>query len=83
MVAADIAKAKIAAVGRHVGRLEELRRGRPGLLPLEVEEMIQLNLFGAVQACLELAAHVVSSEGYGVPATLAESSPSPFSRSRA
>ena len=73
MVAPDVAKAKIAAIGRHLARLEELCKGRPGLLPLEIEEMIHLNLFAAVQACLDLASHVVSSEGYGVPGTLAES----------
>ncbi len=73
MVAPDVAKAKIVAVGRHLARLEELRKGRPGLLPLEIEEMVHLNLFGAVQACVDLASHVVSSEGYGVPGTLAES----------
>jgi uncharacterized protein YutE (UPF0331/DUF86 family) len=73
VVTPDVAKDKIAAIERHVARVEEVRRGRPGLLPLEIEEMIHLNLFAAAQACLELASHVVSSEGYGVPATLAES----------
>jgi len=73
VVTPDVAKAKIAAIERHLARVEEVRRGRPGLLPLEIEEMIHLNLFAAVQACLELASHVVSSEGYGVPGTLAES----------
>jgi uncharacterized protein YutE (UPF0331/DUF86 family) len=73
MVTPDVAKAKIAAIERHLARLEELRKGRPGLLPVEIEEMLHLNLFAAVQACLELASHVVSSEGYGVPGTLAES----------
>ena len=73
MVAADIARAKVATMERHLRRLDELRTGRPGLLPVEVEEMIHLNLFAAVQTCLDLASHVVSSEGYGVPGTLAES----------
>lgn len=73
MVAPDVAKAKLSAIERHLARLDELRKGRPGLLPGEVEEMIHLNLFAAVQSCLELAAHVVSSESYGVPGTLAES----------
>jgi uncharacterized protein YutE (UPF0331/DUF86 family) len=73
VVNADVAKAKIAAIERHLARIDEVRRGRPGLLPLEMEEMTHLNLFAAVQACLELASHVVSSEGYGVPGTLAES----------
>lgn len=73
MVTPDVAKAKVAAIARHVARVEEVRKGRPGLLPLEIEEMTHLNLFAATQACLELASHIVSSEGYGVPATLAES----------
>lgn len=54
MVDADVAKAKIAAIERHLARIDEVRRGRPGLLPLEIEEMTHLNLFAAVQACLEL-----------------------------
>jgi uncharacterized protein YutE (UPF0331/DUF86 family) len=73
VVSPDVAKAKIAAIEHHLARIDEVRKGRPGLLPLEIEEMVHLNLFAAVQACLELASHVVSSESYGVPGTLGES----------
>ncbi len=72
MVEPDIARGKIAAIERHLERIREVRN-RPGLLPVDVEELTILNLVNATQACLDLAAHVIASERYGAPATQAES----------
>jgi len=71
VVEPDVARAKIAALGRHLDRIREIR-SRAGLLPLDVQEVTILNVLNAAQACLDLAAHVVASEGYGTPATQAE-----------
>ena len=62
MVEPDVARAKIAAIDHCLERIEEVRKGRSGLLPVDVEELTVFNLFSAVQTCLDLAAHVVSSE---------------------
>jgi len=72
VVEPDVARAKIAAIEQYLERIREVR-GREGLLPVDVEELTILNLLNATQACLDLAAHVVASEGYGTPATQAES----------
>jgi len=71
VVEPDVARAKIAAIARHLDRVHEVR-ARPGLLPVDVEELTILNVLNAVQAGLDLAAHVAASEGYGTPATQAE-----------
>lgn len=72
MVEPDVARAKIASINHHLERIEEIRRRPPGLLPIDIEDLTILNLFTAVQASLDLAGHVVSSESYGLPGTLAE-----------
>ena len=72
MVEPDVARAKVAAIERHLARIREVRSRRQNLFPVDREELTVLNLFAAVQACIDLAAHVVSSEGYGLPGTQAE-----------
>ncbi len=74
MVDRDVALAKIAAIDRCLGRIADVHGPRSGaLLPLEVEEIVELNLQRAVQAAIDLAAHVVSTEGYGLPDSVAGS----------
>lgn len=68
MVDRDVVTAKIAMIERCLGRIEEVRGDRrPGLLPVDVEDITALNLQRAVQAAMDLATHVVAAEGYGAP----------------
>lgn len=72
MVDRDVVLAKIAAIDHCLGRIADVRGPRSAtLLPLEAEEIIELNLQRAVQAAIDLAAHIVSTEGYGLPESVA------------
>jgi len=73
MVDRDVVLAKIETIDRCLGRLVEIRTGERGLLPIDIEELTTLNLQRAAQAMIDLATHVVATEGYGVPKTIAES----------
>ena len=42
------------------------------LLDLDRQESIMFNLQQAVQICIDIAAHIVSDEGYGVPGSTSE-----------
>jgi uncharacterized protein YutE (UPF0331/DUF86 family) len=67
MVEPDVVLAKIATIDRCISRIEEVRARRDQLLPLDVEELTLLNLQRATQAAIDLAGHVVTTEGYGLP----------------
>ena len=64
--------AKIATIDRCLRRISEVRgERRAALLPIDVEDIVLLNLQRAVQAAIDLAAHIVAAEGYGLPDSLA------------
>ena len=72
MVERDVITAKVAAIDRCLQRIAETRAGRSAvLLPIEVEDIIVLNLQRAVQAAIDLATHVVATEGYALPDSVA------------
>jgi uncharacterized protein YutE (UPF0331/DUF86 family) len=72
MVERDVVLAKVATVERCLARVAEVRARPPGALtPVDVEDIVVLNLTRAVQAAADLAAHVVAAEGYGLPDSLA------------
>jgi uncharacterized protein YutE (UPF0331/DUF86 family) len=69
----DVALAKIATIDRCLQRIADVRgQRRAALLPVDVEDIVLLNLQRAVQAAIDLAAHVVATEGYGLPASVAD-----------
>jgi uncharacterized protein YutE (UPF0331/DUF86 family) len=72
MVERDVVLAKAATIERCLGRVAEVR-ARPGgsLLPVDVDDIVVLNITRAVQAAADLAAHVVAAEGYGLSDSLA------------
>ena len=74
MTDADVVLAKVATMERCRARIAEIRSParQPHLLPVDVEDLLAVNLQRAAQAAIDLAMHVVSSEGYGIPADLAE-----------
>lgn len=74
MTDADVVLAKVATMERCRARIAEIRdpTRRPPLLPVDVEDLLAVNLQRAAQAAIDLAMHVASSQGYGVPAELGE-----------
>ena len=72
MVERDVVTAKVATIDRCLRRITETRAGRSiVLLPIEVEDIVVLNLQRAVQAAIDLATHVVATEGYALPDSVA------------
>ncbi len=66
--------AKVATIDRCLGRIADVRgQRRAALLPIDVEDIVLVNLQRAVQAAIDLAAHVVAAEAYGLPDSLAGS----------
>lgn len=73
MVERDVILAKLATIDRCLARVLEVRGPRQAaLLAQDVEDIVVLNLQRAAQAAIDLAAHVVASEGYGLPADLGD-----------
>lgn len=74
MVDRDLVLAKVATIDRCLGRIEDVRgQRRAVLLPVDVDDIVLLNLQRAVQAAIDLAAHVVATEGHGLPDSVAGS----------
>ena len=70
----DVVLAKVAIIERCLRRIDGAVAGDTGRLSdLDVADITVLNLQRAAQAAIDLAAHVVASEGIGLPSTLAES----------
>lgn len=68
MVDREKLTAKIAVIDRCLARIAEVRgERRKDLLPIDVEDIASLNLQRGIQAAIDLANHVASSEGYGTP----------------
>jgi uncharacterized protein YutE (UPF0331/DUF86 family) len=73
MVDRDIVLAKIASIRRHLERIQETTHGKPESLDnLDVQDVFVLNLQRAVQAAIDLAAHIVADEKLGLPESLKE-----------
>ena len=72
MVERDVVTAKVATIDRCLQRIAETRTGRSAvLLPIELEDIVVLNLQRAIQASIDLATHVVATEGYALPDSVA------------
>ncbi|MBK7585277.1 MAG: DUF86 domain-containing protein [Myxococcales bacterium] len=73
MVERDVVLAKVAAIDRSLARIRDVRAGgKRQLLPIDVEDIVVLNLQRAAQAAIDLAAHVAATEAYGLPTDLAD-----------
>jgi len=73
MVEGDVVLAKVAAIDRCMMRIAEVRADRSARSILDAQDIIILNLTRATQAAIDLASHVVATEGYGLPDTVAGS----------
>lgn len=69
MVDKDLIFAKAGAIKRHCKRITD----KSGVdveafkIDLDRQESVLFNLQMAIQNCIDIAAHIVSEEGYGVP----------------
>lgn len=74
MVDRDLIVAKASSVKRHMSRVEE-KLGtdlQAFLKDIDRQESILFNLQMAIQNCIDIAAHIISEEGYGVPGSTGE-----------
>jgi uncharacterized protein YutE (UPF0331/DUF86 family) len=70
-VTTDAALAKLASIERCLQRIRSVTRGDPEAVEdLDVEEIVVLNLQRAIQAIIDLAAHVISGRQWGLPDSL-------------
>jgi len=73
MVDRDIVMAKISSVQKCLKRIREVSGMNPESLDdINTEEIVTLNLQRAIQSTIDLAAHIVADEGWGVPQELRE-----------
>jgi uncharacterized protein YutE (UPF0331/DUF86 family) len=74
LVDTDLILAKAGAVKRHLNRIFEKRKTdlKTFLKDIDRQESILFNIQMAVQNCIDIAAHIVSNEGLGVPGSTNE-----------
>jgi uncharacterized protein YutE (UPF0331/DUF86 family) len=69
----DIMISKTGSIQRCLNRIKDVTSLEPASLEdQDKQDIFILNLQRAIQACIDLAAHVVASEGLGVPDTVKE-----------
>ncbi|MBU0653314.1 MAG: DUF86 domain-containing protein [Proteobacteria bacterium] len=67
----DIVLAKIAAIERSLKRIHETTGGDPARLEdIDRQDIFVLNLQRAIQAAIDLAAHIVAADRLGLPETV-------------
>ncbi|MGH7297255.1 MAG: type VII toxin-antitoxin system HepT family RNase toxin [Polyangiaceae bacterium] len=75
MTDAELVIRKLAILGEHLARA---RRRRPAQLDalradVDLQDSLSLSVLVAIQEAIDIAFHVVSDEGWGAPASYAES----------
>jgi uncharacterized protein YutE (UPF0331/DUF86 family) len=70
----DILLSKADRVHRHVKRVKEKRPAtlKEFLSSLDLQEIILFNVQMAIQHCIDIASHVISDEGLGLPGSTNE-----------
>jgi len=64
----DVALGKLASLERALNRIRTVTGGKPEAIDdLDVEEIVVLNLQRAIQSTIDLAAHLISGRGWGLP----------------
>ena len=74
MVDTDLILAKAGSVKRHLNRVFEKRNTDLGtfLKNIDIQESVLFNIQMAIQNCIDIAAHIISDEGLGVPGSTNE-----------
>jgi len=67
----DTVLAKLAAIRRCVQRIHDVTGGDPARVhDIDVQDIVVLNLQRAIQAAIDLAAHVIAQHSWGLPDSL-------------
>lgn len=67
----DVLLAKLGAIQYGVHRIRTVTSGDPSrVYEIDVQEMVVLNLQRAIQAAIDLAAHIIAANGWGLPDSL-------------
>ncbi len=67
----DVVMAKVAIIQRCLKRIRETTENDPDSLDnIDKQDIFVLNLQRSVQAVIDLATHIVASEGLGLPDTI-------------
>lgn len=70
----DVVLAKAASIQKCLRRIKEVTGLNPdSLSDINIQDIFVLNLQRAVQSAIDLAAHVIATEGLGVPDTIKDS----------
>ena len=74
MVDRDLVIAKAASVKKHLKRIEAKRGTSLEAFKKDIDrqDIILFNLQMAIQNCVDIAAHIVGDEGFGVPGSTTE-----------
>ena len=74
MVDTDLILAKAGSVKRHLNRVLEKRKTdlRTFLKNIDIQESVLFNIQMAIQNCIDIAAHIISDEGFGIPGSTNE-----------
>ena len=74
MVDRDLILAKAGSVKRHLNRIKAKSDSDMAtfMQDLDRQESVAFNMHLAVQNCMDIAAHIISEEGLGVPGSAAE-----------
>lgn len=69
MVDKDLMLTKASSVRRHLKRAEEKSNTdlNEFLSDIDRQEIVMFNLQMAIQNCVDIAAHIISEEGFGIP----------------
>jgi uncharacterized protein YutE (UPF0331/DUF86 family) len=67
----DVVLAKVAAIQRCLKRIKDVTGLDPGRLDeVDAQDIFVLNLQRTIQSAIDLATHIVASEGLGIPDTI-------------
>ena len=74
MVDRDLIVSKAGLVKKHIDRVEKKRGDdlNTFLADQDLQDIISFNLHTAIQNCIDIAAHLISEEGLGVPGSVSE-----------
>ena len=67
----DVVLAKLGAIDRCLARIRDVTRGEPTRVrDIDIQDIVVLNLQRAIQAAIDLAAHLISQKQWGLPDSL-------------
>ncbi|MFI5395417.1 MAG: DUF86 domain-containing protein [Candidatus Binatia bacterium] len=69
----DVALAKLASIAHCLHRIRTVTRNDPAAVrDIDIQDIVVLNLQRATQAAIDLAAHIIAAESWGLPSSLKE-----------